>query len=174
MSERIAKRNASFVNNSIAVLVCPSPNGKLWSVLVDADLLPEILNAGFWRVTNFYPTKKGGFRLYAYTSQLKPVKRMVYLHRFVANPAPGFVVDHINHRSTDNRRSNLRSVTEHINQLNRQLASCGASGLRGVRQYRERDKWVAKVGDKQLGVFTDKEQAARVVQAYLRSLGVAA
>jgi hypothetical protein len=162
--------NTFWQNGNVGILLCPSPNKKLWGVLVDADALPAIIDAGFWRVANFYPR---GFRLYAYATT-HGAHRATYLHRFLTNPEPGLVVDHINHRSTDNRRSNLRCVTERINQLNRPLSSCGKSGLRGVQQYRDRGKWLAKVDGKQLGVFTDPNAAASAVQEYLRNLKVAA
>lgn len=35
-----------------------------------------------------------------------------YLHRLIANPADGLVVDHVNHNGLDNRRENLRVVTQ--------------------------------------------------------------
>lgn len=38
-------------------------------------------------------------------------KKIVALHRYVMNCPNGLVVDHLNHNTLDNRRSNLRVVT---------------------------------------------------------------
>jgi hypothetical protein len=43
---------------------------------------------------------------------------VVYLHRYLMDEPEGLVVDHINHETLDNRRTNLRSVTERENQYN--------------------------------------------------------
>lgn len=46
--------------------------------------------------------------------------RTVRMHRFVLQPIPdGLVVDHINHDTLDNRKSNLRLVTVQLNNINK-------------------------------------------------------
>ena len=44
----------------------------------------------------------------------------VYMHRLVTAAQPGEQVDHINHDGLDNRRDNLRAVSQSVNQQNRQ------------------------------------------------------
>lgn len=46
-------------------------------------------------------------------------KQTIRLHRLIAQPEKGLVVDHINRNKLDNRRSNLRCVTQAINSRNR-------------------------------------------------------
>jgi len=53
---------------------------------------------------------------YAKSSSLKRPTRM---HSFMLNTPKGLATDHINRQGLDNRRSNLRIVTNIENQLNR-------------------------------------------------------
>lgn len=43
----------------------------------------------------------------------------IKMHRFIMNTPKGLCVDHINHNTLDNRRSNLRNVTYSQNSINR-------------------------------------------------------
>lgn len=52
---------------------------------------------------------------YALRSAKKPPAGM---HRVLLHCLPTFVVDHINHRRSDNRRKNLRAVTQSDNRYN--------------------------------------------------------
>jgi hypothetical protein len=45
--------------------------------------------------------------------------KKVYMHRFIMNAEQGSHVDHINHMTLDNRKSNLREVHPTTNQKNR-------------------------------------------------------
>lgn len=54
----------------------------------------------------------------------------VLLHRFIMEPENGLQIDHINRDGLDNRRENLRIVTNAENQINK--ATNNSSGYRGV------------------------------------------
>ena len=45
-------------------------------------------------------------------------KQTIRLHRLIMNPPKGLIVDHINRNKSDNRKSNLRCVTQKINVIN--------------------------------------------------------
>lgn len=82
--------------------------------------------------------------------------KTVYMHRHINKTPKGLETDHINGDRLDNRRDNLRSVTQSSNQMNRK-------GLRGVSVsglYANGDtKYVASIGvdgkDVFLGYFKD-------------------
>jgi len=59
--------------------------------------------------------------------------KKIYLHRWIAGARGEIKIDHINHDSLDNRRENLRIVTNAENMQNRkQLSSNNTSGARNV------------------------------------------
>lgn len=54
-------------------------------------------------------------------------------------------VDHIKHINHDNRKSELRPVTDSQNNMNRALSSNNTSGITGVSYSKTEDKWVAHI-----------------------------
>lgn len=89
------------------------------------------------------------------------------LHRFIMNCPKGYMVDHINHDKTDNRKSNLRIVTPAQNNYNHSLQRNNTTGVTGV--YQINGKWTAKiqVNYKQIniGTFLTKEEAVEARKA---------
>lgn len=87
-----------------------------------------------------------------------------YMHRVIVSPAEGLVVDHINGDKLDNRRSNLRAVTQNLNCQNRtNLQNNNTSGVTGVGYWKTGSLWVARVTrngkTKLLGYFKTKKEA---------------
>jgi len=90
-----------------------------------------------------------------------------YIHRMIMRPAKGFVVDHINRNTLDNRRSNLRVCTQHENCCNQKMYSSNTTGYKGVVERKDgrRKKWRSEIRSDQktqnLGSFYTIEEAAR-------------
>lgn len=81
----------------------------------------------------------------------------ISFHRYVMNAKEGEVVDHINHKVRDNRKSNLRICTQNDNVINKkQLPTVG------VRQAKS-GRWFAEITAYKkyhwLGTYDTKEEA---------------
>lgn len=89
--------------------------------------------------------------------------KTIRMHRLITRATPGMVVDHINHDTLDNRKSNLRVVTQKENLRNTRLSKRNRSGFCGVSYMKEKRKFVARISvdDKDifLGYFADKQAA---------------
>lgn len=122
------------------------PSGKF---LIDLDDLEEVLKHKwrFWQNSYF-------------TGNTKPIS----IHRFLMNPNKEEVVDHINGNRQDNRRQNLRVITQQKNLINRAILSNNNTGIAGVWFDKNRNKWCAEIrmdGIKcYLGRYENKEDAA--------------
>lgn len=92
--------------------------------------------------------------------------KKISLHQFLLGKKDGFVIDHKNHNTIDNRRKNLRMVTLSENAMNQKIKSNNTSGAKGVRWHKATQKWQVGigVGKKQiyLGVYENFEDAVKV------------
>lgn len=96
-------------------------------------------------------------------------KKQYFLHRLAWLYEYGFMpsknIDHINHNRSDNRISNLNSVTTLENNKNQSIPSNNRSGVIGVSYYKKLDKWLARIGScktyKHLGYFDRFEDAVK-------------
>lgn len=128
------------------------PLGKGLFATVDATDYEE-LRQYRWRAI------RHGRNVYAATHKKG---RTVYMHRMLMRPRKGYVVDHIDGNSLNNRRCNLRVCTPAQNLANKGPRG-GTSQYVGV--YRFRDKWVAHVVCRgkhyYVGAFEDEVEAAK-------------
>lgn len=96
----------------------------------------------------------------------------IHMHRVVLGLAYGdpMQADHINRDRLDNRRVNLRAVTQAQNMQNRPSAMGSSSRFRGVYWEPSRGRWRAEVqqGGRSIyiGRFTSEVDAAEAVDAY--------
>jgi hypothetical protein len=129
--------------------------------LVDIEDFEE-LNKYKWH------TRKSRSNCYACRSIKLPDgrRKSISMHRWLINPPDGFVVDHKNRISLDNRRSNLRPATPAQNSYNRGKSSSRkcTSKYKGVSLNKRTGKWRSAIGFEgrriSLGSFTTEKQAA--------------
>lgn len=102
-------------------------------VLLDVGDL-EVVSAHQWHIDTLgYPR--------TYSEGL-----MVRLHRLLFPSIPdGYVVDHINRNKLDNRRKNLRIVTQKENNQNIPLRSNNTSGVYGVFFDKRAKRWRSQI-----------------------------
>ncbi len=114
--------------------------------------------------------RKCGDHYYAYAHV---GSRITSMHRLVMNAQPGEEIDHIDHRTMNNRRKNLRVVTRSQNNCNRRPT--GGVMFKGVflcrGKYRTSYWQPLKQRHKFLGDYTDAEKAARAWDAEARADG---
>jgi hypothetical protein len=145
--------------------------------VVDADLATHKWWPSRTSEVHIYPQRHIGriaHRRYAKKHLHREIGERMY-----GGPIPrGWVVDHINGDTLDNRRSNLRVVTHTENVWNqKRVGRDSASGIIGVRQHRKR--WQAYIceGRKMitLGSFDTAEEArvARLAAEAARAASVA-
>ena len=134
----------SLPNNIIAIEDCNANRAY-----IDIDDLRKISKY------TFYKDASGYFRTYIN-------KKAVFLHNLIINNLSGeFVTDHINRCKLDNRKCNLRVVTQKQNCFNYKLSKRNKSGHTGVCFDRNRNKYVATIGKRKIGRFDNLEDAIK-------------
>lgn len=132
-------------------------------VLVD-DADYEFLMQWKWSACGEHPIY--AVRGYRVGRKTCPVK----MHRQILGAPEGWIVDHINGNSLDNRKANLRLATPNQNAQNRRVRN--RLGFRGV--YPEGKKFRAYIQGNgrrvNLGIFTDPAEAARAYDAAARKM----
>ena len=91
--------------------------------------------------------------------------RYISLHRQILGVTdPKVEIDHINHNTLDNRKSNLRICSRSQNMANQRLCSDSTSKVKGVSWYKPLMKWRVQIKvsgtKKHIGYFDSKYSAA--------------
>lgn len=98
-----------------------------------------------------------------YARGLLKCGKIVKIHRIIMNAKKGEEIDHINHNTLDNRKSNLRICTHSQNMMNQKKRN-NKSGVKGVYWEAKDKRWRANIKinqkKKHLGMFKNIEDAA--------------
>lgn len=133
--------------------------------------LVRIDEADFGRVSAYRWYVAGG--RYARRMGPRPDRQVLYMHREILglHPGDGFSVDHINRNKLDNRRCNLRLLTQSQNMQNVSAQRGCSSKYRGVQVY-PHGGWRAacQVGGRTIviGRFEEEEEAALAAALFRR------
>jgi hypothetical protein len=137
--------------------------GKV-ALVDDADF--EWLRQWKWHALNPHP---GTETWYAYRATHGKPRRFLLMHREILGTPNGLLTDHRDRNGLNNQRSNLRVANYTQNVCNRGMMRTNTSGFIGVFWSDSCKKWKASIennGTQQhLGVFIDKEDAARAYDA---------
>lgn len=86
-----------------------------------------------------------------------------YIHHLILPKKEGCVVDHINGDKYDNRRENLRLISQRANSINTKVSKNNKSGQTGVFFDVRINKWLARISPNSksihLGSFATIEEA---------------
>lgn len=141
------------------VAFIPLASGKGIAV-VDVDCLPFIGSLS-WSHSN-------GYAVAWYDGGIS------YMHRLITNCSRGYMVDHINKDTLDNRRCNLYVCTQRENQQNR-VPVLKTSKYKGVCWTKRERKWRATIMVRpkyiHIGYFDIEEDAAKAYDAKALDLG---
>ena len=86
------------------------------------------------------------------------------MHRFLMNCPSNKIVDHINHNTLDNRKTNLRICTQTENCMNRNKRKNTTSQYKGVCWDKQRSKWSVQIAinnkRKYVGLYDSEFEAS--------------
>jgi len=89
-------------------------------------------------------SKKRNNTFYAVTNTKE--RKRLYLHRLIMEANKGDEIDHVNHDTLDNRKTNLRFVNPSQQQWNRsKRRNKVTSKYKGVSWYKRYNKWHSKI-----------------------------
>lgn len=126
-------------------------NGKLFN-RIGRKKAPKGREAGTF-------CKDIGYRKVHFDGQIYYTHRLIWKLLYGEDPLE---IDHINGNRSDNRITNLRSVSRLENMRNAKRRSSNASGVTGVFWLKDRSKWRAYISKKTLGEFNKFEDAVAV------------
>lgn len=113
---------------------------------------------------------------YAVRTIKAPSRRTLSMHRVIMNAPKQYFVDHKNRDGLDNRRKNLRLVSDQQNKWNAKKSKASTQRFKGIR-FDARSTfrpWIAilKIDGKtkHLGCFRTDEEAARAYDAKVREV----
>lgn len=141
------------------------PLSKGYSCIIDAEDYEKITSI----CKSWHAGIKNGL-VYAESKVWRGERQVaVSIHRVVMDAPSGVLVDHINHDTLDNRKSNLRLVTRQQNQCNVKPRSGNWSRFKGVCFNKRVNRWVAYINSfgrrEYLGYYDDELDAARAYDA---------
>ncbi len=131
--------------------------------IIDKDKYEEVI-----KYTCYLYTKTISKNVYK-TVVIKINNKQMNLSHFIfGKPKNDNVIDHINNNALDNRIKNLQEVSKSHNSQNRKKMSSNASSKYIGVCYSKRDnKWQSNCSGKNLGLFKDEIDAAKMYDKYV-------
>lgn len=102
-------------------------------------------------------------------------RKSTSIHRLIMSPIPdGMVIDHISRQTLDNRRCNLRVVTQQENSKNKGFYKNNKSGYKYVHFHNAHKRWVVEIKingkAKYIGSSKDLQKAIQIRDKFLKEV----
>lgn len=166
--EKRSCRNARVArpDGGVDIIVNSTTYGRLITTVSDQDA-DRVLGADTTWFVHWSPTAQGFYAMGKI--RINGRTRSMLLHRWIMRPTTGMVVDHINHDTLDNRRSNLRIVTQIENMQNRRgINRNNTSGARNVYRNKYTGNWSVCFGVHRHPVYVGTFRSKRAAVAAAR------
>ncbi|WP_431785832.1 hypothetical protein [Paenibacillus lactis] len=162
-------RNEYRIDGETTVILVKKKNGEVFEVLIDTEDLKLLDELNLWVSVQYYRGTEDYYaRMTKYISKANggPRYEILMLHRVIMRADENEEVDHIEHNTLDNRKKNLRKISNDMNLKNRKgKNSNNKSGYRNVFWSSSEQKWVVSLCIKnkrfRCGSFTDVHEAGR-------------
>lgn len=153
-------KNEYRIDGDITTIFIKRRSGQIVETIIDTEDLEKITSI---------PVKWHSSPRHEYVRAVLPKKtgkEQLRLHRAIVDAPKGLVVDHINHNVLDNRKSNLRVITQGQNNQNKKGASTSSTtGHLCVFWNVNCRKWQVRIKNKHFGLFEDLHQAVEVANS---------
>lgn len=155
-------KNRYEIRGDITAIFLKRADGTILECLIDTEDLQKVNRHKSTWSSQYSPITK---TYYVVGSVTRPSgkRERILLHRLITNAEKGLVVDHINHDTLNNTKSNLRVVTYKENNENRVETARNNTKLKGISWNRTVRKWQVKVtidGEKKMvGQFSSYPEA---------------
>lgn len=166
------KENNIIIKENYAEIIVNSPKYGEKIILIDIEDIDKI-NKFKWAIK----CNKNDNYFYAQSQQRgidRKTRKSIKLHRYIMNCPDDMVVDHINHNTLDNRKSNLRIVSKCINSQNQLLSKANKTGYKYICFHKRSQKYRVSINRFrkyiQIGSFKTLEEAVRARDEYIASL----
>lgn len=148
----------------MASFVIHSPKHGDYTILVDDEDYERVMKYN-WTLSKYtFPNGRINYHIKRIIRMPNGKKTNVILSRFILNVTdPNLVVDHISGDQLDNRKSNLRAITQAQNAINTKKYYNNTSGYKGVSYHKRERLWCAQIylnrKKYHLGYFYTPEEA---------------
>jgi HNH endonuclease len=159
-SDKPNRCKGATVTPSLEYRRIPLTQGQF--ALVDLEDWPRLSG---YRWFAHWMNRPGSFYAHTHPTELPNGRNITFsMHRIIMGLERGDtrMVDHINHDTLDNRKQNLRVVTNALNQFNLRLRSDNRSGVTGVCLHKGSGKYIVRVGQRHLGCYEDFNVAVQI------------